>query len=191
MPRSLVELTRHWNAKYGPEINFHTMHPGWVDTEGVRISLPGFRRLFGPLLRTPEQGADTAIWLAAERPDPPAEGSWSDREPQPEHLTDATRTDPAMRRQLVAGLESWIRANESGLFLGFRLQDPIHRTEDSGLGNDGFAAAEPPQKGRHGIQSGLSRGGVVLTLAGEGRISRAVRREPPAYPALRAAARGI
>jgi NAD(P)-dependent dehydrogenase (short-subunit alcohol dehydrogenase family) len=27
--RAQVELTHHWNAKYGPEINFHTMHPGW------------------------------------------------------------------------------------------------------------------------------------------------------------------
>jgi NAD(P)-dependent dehydrogenase (short-subunit alcohol dehydrogenase family) len=110
--RAQVELTHHWNAKYGPGITFHTMHPGWVDTEGVRISLPGFRRLFGPLLRTPEQGADTAIWLAAKGPDPPADGIWLDREPQPEHVADATRTDPALRSQMVADLEAWIRPDE-------------------------------------------------------------------------------
>jgi NAD(P)-dependent dehydrogenase (short-subunit alcohol dehydrogenase family) len=110
--RAQVELTHHWNAMYGPGITFHTMHPGWVDTEGVRVSLPGFRRLFGPLLRTPEQGADTAIWLAAERPDPPSEGIWLDREPQPEHVADATRTDSTLRSRLVANLEAWIRADE-------------------------------------------------------------------------------
>jgi dehydrogenase/reductase SDR family protein 12 len=112
--RAQVELTHHWNAKHGPEISFHVMHPGWVDTEGVRISLPGFRRLLGPLLRTSEQGADTAVWLAAERPDPPAEGIWLDREPQPEHVTDATRTNSGLRKQLVADLETWIRPDEPG-----------------------------------------------------------------------------
>jgi NAD(P)-dependent dehydrogenase (short-subunit alcohol dehydrogenase family) len=110
--RAQMELTHHWNATYGPGIRFHTMHPGWVDTEGVRISLPGFRRLFGPLLRTPQQGADTAIWLAAKRPEPPAEGIWLDRETQPEHVADSTRTDSALRSQLVADLEAWIRPDE-------------------------------------------------------------------------------
>ena len=85
---------------------FYVMHPGWVDTEGVRTSLPGFRRLFRRILRTPEQGADTAIWLAAERPEPPAEGIWLDREPQPEHVTRHTRTEPELRQQLVAELQS-------------------------------------------------------------------------------------
>jgi NAD(P)-dependent dehydrogenase (short-subunit alcohol dehydrogenase family) len=108
--RAQVELTHYWNQQHGPEADFHVMHPGWVDTEGVRSSLPGFRQLFRPLLRTPEQGADTAIWLAAERPEPLAEGVWFDREPQPEHMTGATRTDPALRGELVASLEAGVRA---------------------------------------------------------------------------------
>lgn len=110
--RAQVELTHHWNERHGPEVAFHVMHPGWVDTEGVRSSLPEFRRLFRPLLRTPEQGADTAIWLAGERPEPLAEGLWLDRAPQPEHMTDATRRDPALREQLVSGLEAWVRASQ-------------------------------------------------------------------------------
>ena len=36
----------------------HAMHPGWAPTPGVESSLPTFRRLMGPLLRTAEQGAD-------------------------------------------------------------------------------------------------------------------------------------
>jgi NAD(P)-dependent dehydrogenase (short-subunit alcohol dehydrogenase family) len=110
--RAQMELTHHWNEKYGPEIAFHAMHPGWVDTEGVRSSLPGFRRLFKPLLRTPEQGADTAIWLAAERPETLAEGLWLDRAPQPEHTSDATRRDPALREQLVICLEASVRVSQ-------------------------------------------------------------------------------
>ena len=33
----------------------------------MRESLPRFRALMGPLLRTPSQGADTMVWLAADR----------------------------------------------------------------------------------------------------------------------------
>lgn len=46
------------------------MHPGWADTPGVAESLPGFHRALGPLLRSPEEGADTAVWLCtADRHD--------------------------------------------------------------------------------------------------------------------------
>jgi NAD(P)-dependent dehydrogenase (short-subunit alcohol dehydrogenase family) len=105
--RAQVELTHWWNARFGPEIAFHVMHPGWVDTEGVRTSLPGFRRFFGPLLRNAEQGADTAIWLAAERPAVATEGIWLDRELRPEHVSDRTRTDANVREDMVRRLEAW------------------------------------------------------------------------------------
>ena len=107
--RAQVELTHHWNARYGPGIVFHVMHPGWVDTEGVKTSLPAFRRLFRRILRTPAQGADTAIWLAAERPPAAREGIWLDRELQPEHVSVATRTDAATREHMVRLLESWVK----------------------------------------------------------------------------------
>ena len=41
------------------------MHPGWADTPGIQTSLPAFARVMRPLLRSPDQGADTAVWLAA------------------------------------------------------------------------------------------------------------------------------
>ena len=51
---------------------FHAMHRGWADTPGIRSGLPGFAKVMGPILRTPDQGADTAVWLAAapRRPRP-------------------------------------------------------------------------------------------------------------------------
>ena len=42
------------------------MHPGWVDTEGVRASMPQFHKTFQSRLRTLEQGADTVLWLALQ-----------------------------------------------------------------------------------------------------------------------------
>ena len=69
------------------------MHPGWVDTAGVADALPGFGKLMGPLLRSPEQGADTMAWLATE---PTSElgssGFWLDRERRPEHRIPSTKS---------------------------------------------------------------------------------------------------
>ncbi|QRY62007.1 SDR family NAD(P)-dependent oxidoreductase [Gordonia sp. PDNC005] len=61
------------------------MHPGWVDTPGVTESLPGFRRVVRPLLRSAEEGADTAVWLLSMEPTPPSGLFWHDRAPRPTH----------------------------------------------------------------------------------------------------------
>lgn len=88
--RAQVELTRYWNA-LGPDApKAWVMHPGWVDTDGVRSTLPGFRKAFGRILRNADEGADTALWLAAVRP-PVGEGIWLDRQRDPEHAFGFTR----------------------------------------------------------------------------------------------------
>ena len=64
----------------------HSMHPGWADTPGVAGSMPGFRRVTAPLLRSPEQGADTVVWLLADREPRHCTGLfWHDRAPRPTH----------------------------------------------------------------------------------------------------------
>ena len=62
--RAQVVLMREW-ARRSRREEFTAMHPGWADTPGVSASLPGFARVMGPILRTPAQGADTIVWLAA------------------------------------------------------------------------------------------------------------------------------
>jgi hypothetical protein len=59
------------------------------------------------VLRTADQGADTAIWLAAERPPIAEEGIWLDRELQPEHVGVHTRTVPGRRAELMEKLQQW------------------------------------------------------------------------------------
>jgi dehydrogenase/reductase SDR family member 12 len=81
-------LARRW-AQHG--IGVYSMHPGWADTPGVAAALPVFRRLTGPALRSPEQGADTAVWLAATRRAPPTGRFWHDRRPRTEHYLPLTR----------------------------------------------------------------------------------------------------
>lgn len=40
-----------------------SMHPGWVETPGVRSAIPEFEKKMKGRLRTPLQGADTILWL--------------------------------------------------------------------------------------------------------------------------------
>jgi NAD(P)-dependent dehydrogenase (short-subunit alcohol dehydrogenase family) len=75
--RAQVALTAEWARRHPDAAVFSAMHPGWADTPGVQSSLPGFRRLTRPILRTPEQGADTMLWLAAT--DVPSGRFWLDR----------------------------------------------------------------------------------------------------------------
>lgn len=94
--RAQLELATYWNERWRGWPTVHVMHPGWVDTDGVKTALPGFRAALRRILRTPEQGADTILWLGRERPGPPEEGIWLDRELQPEHefaFTKKTRHD--------------------------------------------------------------------------------------------------
>ncbi|MEO8815649.1 MAG: SDR family NAD(P)-dependent oxidoreductase [Mycobacterium sp.] len=81
-------LAQRWGAR---GITVASMHPGWADTPGVATSLPGFRRLTAPLLRSPEQGSDTIVWLSATAPTPPTGLFWHDRRPRPEHYLPTTR----------------------------------------------------------------------------------------------------
>ena len=78
--RAQVELTAEW-ARRGPaSVAFHALHPGWADTPGVVASLPRFHALTRPILRSPEEGADTLAWLAAAPAAVgPSGGFWLDR----------------------------------------------------------------------------------------------------------------
>jgi NAD(P)-dependent dehydrogenase (short-subunit alcohol dehydrogenase family) len=85
--RAQVTLTEMW-AKREPQTEFVSMHPGWADTPGVQESIPGFRKVTAPILRTASEGADTIAWLAVVNPLPERNGSfWSDREIRPTHKT--------------------------------------------------------------------------------------------------------
>ena len=104
--RAQVVLNDWWQRRYGGDKHFYVMHPGWVDTQGVKTSLPGFRALFRRILRNADEGADTALWLAARRPEVPAEPSiWLDRSLQPAHISRETEEQSASAEDLVAFLQ--------------------------------------------------------------------------------------
>jgi dehydrogenase/reductase SDR family member 12 len=100
--RAEVVLTEMWAQRLaGTGVTTHAMHPGWADTAGVRSSLPRFYRVTRPLLRSPDQGADTIVWLgAAAEPAETSGGFWHDRRRRPTHLLPGTRETEADRRRL-------------------------------------------------------------------------------------------
>jgi len=64
--RAQVVLAAAWAHRFAAAgVASYAMHPGWADTPGLQSGLPRFRALWRPLLRTPAEGADTVVWLAA------------------------------------------------------------------------------------------------------------------------------
>jgi len=61
--RQQVIMTEEWAKKYA-DVQFTSMHPGWADTPAVRTAMPWFYEKMKGKLRTPQQGADTVVWLA-------------------------------------------------------------------------------------------------------------------------------
>lgn len=89
--RAQVTMNEIW-ARREPAVTFVSMHPGWADTPGVQESIPLFRRVTRPILRTADEGCDTIVWLAAVGDIPGPSGTfWCDREVRSIHRTPGTR----------------------------------------------------------------------------------------------------
>jgi dehydrogenase/reductase SDR family protein 12 len=100
--RAQVELGHEWR-RHGPEgVAFHCLHPGWADTPGVVEGLPAFHRLTGPILRTPEEGADTLVWMVGADVGRlgASGGFWLDRRRRTEHKVPWTHPPAGERERL-------------------------------------------------------------------------------------------
>ena len=85
--RMQVVLADAWARRLaGGDVRVESMHPGWVETAGVAEYLPLFRTLTRPLLRDAADGADTAVWLVATRPESRPGHFWHDRAQRPTTL---------------------------------------------------------------------------------------------------------
>jgi dehydrogenase/reductase SDR family protein 12 len=100
--RAQVCLIREWSRRVpATEVTFNAMHPGWADTPGISSALPGFSGVMGPILRSPAEGADTTVWLAADPAPALTTGRlFLDRRPRPFDRWPATRVSAADRRAL-------------------------------------------------------------------------------------------
>lgn len=99
--RAQVTLNELWAQRFGDRgVHFQALHPGWADTPGVDDALPMFSKVLGPVLRSPQQGADTLVWLAADDAATDSNGLfWHDRKPRSIHKLPTTkRSDTPERR---------------------------------------------------------------------------------------------
>jgi NAD(P)-dependent dehydrogenase (short-subunit alcohol dehydrogenase family) len=105
--RAGVMLTETWAQRLrGTGVVAHAMHPGWVDTPGLKSSLPRFYRATRGLLRTSQEGADTIVWLgAAAEPLRSSGDFWHDRRRRPTHLVPWTKQAPGESERLWAECE--------------------------------------------------------------------------------------
>jgi NAD(P)-dependent dehydrogenase (short-subunit alcohol dehydrogenase family) len=100
--RAQVVLSELWaEALSGSSVMVSAMHPGWADTPSVKHALPRFHRVTRNILRTPAEGADTVVWLAACPRAPQSTGRFFfDREERRTHLLPFTRESEEDRRAL-------------------------------------------------------------------------------------------
>nr|WP_320014724.1 SDR family NAD(P)-dependent oxidoreductase [uncultured Desulfobacter sp.] len=105
--RGVLILTQIWAEQFKTHgIRVNAMHPGWVDTPGIERSLPGFHQRVKRILRTPEQGADTIVWLAASKRAGQYTGLfWLDRRPHETVIFPGT-CESAQERQIL-----WVKLN--------------------------------------------------------------------------------
>ncbi|XP_056466705.1 DHRS-12_like_SDR_c-like domain-containing protein [Gadus chalcogrammus] len=105
-------------AKNHLNIHFSVMHPGWVDTPAR-----GLRPLPDPVpqlheeqpLRTPEQGADTAVWLAVSdaAATMPSGHFYQDRKMVSAHLPLAwTRSSSLEEQKFMSSLEDLAKSHQ-------------------------------------------------------------------------------
>ena len=66
--RARVLLTQRW-AREQPHLFFASVHPGWVETDGLKNAqaMSSFYALMRPSLRSAAAGADTVAWLCSKQ----------------------------------------------------------------------------------------------------------------------------
>jgi NAD(P)-dependent dehydrogenase (short-subunit alcohol dehydrogenase family) len=112
--RGLMILTEEWAQQWDDDgIVVNAMHPGWADTPGVKTALPEFYRVSRRFLRSPEEGADTIVWLGASTEAGKLSGKfWLDRDQHPSHISRRTRETAAERTELLETLRGLLESTQ-------------------------------------------------------------------------------
>ena len=98
----------------GGGVASHCMHPGWANTPGVESSIPNFWRLTRPILRNPDSGSDTILWLAAcDKAQSDSGKFWFDRQERRTHFLRSTECSEQERQTFWVKIHQWAEVNPS------------------------------------------------------------------------------
>lgn len=112
--RAQVMIADAFAARLGDAASVVSMHPGWADTPGVEASLPRFYRATKKILRSPEQGADTMVWLAARKFMPTTGEFYFDRAIATRHMSSRTHS-PELVTPLWKNACRWSEVGEEAM----------------------------------------------------------------------------
>ena len=88
------------------------MHPGWVYTEGLKISLPNFFSLMKNKLRNLEEGSDTILWLLLTEKNIKSGGFYFDRQIASPYISDYFNPSIETRKLLLRKIEEILKKLE-------------------------------------------------------------------------------
>lgn len=113
--RALMMLTELWAKRLAASgVTVNCMHPGWVDTPLLQTGLPAFRQSTRSILRTPDEGADTIVWLAVAPQLQSVTGLfWFDRRERATHKLPLTRSPSEDYQRLWSQCEDWTQNSKS------------------------------------------------------------------------------
>lgn len=111
--RYQIELMSYFSEIYAElGYDFYSMHPGWVDTEGLETGMPFFHKLTKGILRVPRQGADTIEWLLCSERQAPG-SLYFDRKEVSSYPLFWIKENPEAQRIFRATLESQLSQMDS------------------------------------------------------------------------------
>ena len=85
------------------------MHPGWVKTDGLSNSLPGFSRIMGKRLRNLDEGIDTILWLLLTEESLNSGGFYFDRKMVSPYLSKNFNPTREERTELLNMIDNYIK----------------------------------------------------------------------------------
>jgi len=105
--RGLLDASAYMSREYNDkQVRFFSMHPGWANTPGVEKSLAAFYKATQKVLRTPFQGADTAVWLALNKAPLESGVFWLDRQVHTDSIFPNTKTSNDDQARLYKSLSA-------------------------------------------------------------------------------------
>lgn len=108
--RAQVSLIKFFDeSKLFSDLSLAVMHPGWVDTAGLKLGIPSFQEKFKGSLRSPDQGADTINWLLDIDEISPRYKLWFDRKVRSDSLIPWIRYDRRKTKKLIDTMDRYFK----------------------------------------------------------------------------------